>query len=471
MSMTKPTAAENCLPLRWVLAASVVIILMASYIAIKSASSVLWLVGLGACCLAVLIWLSFRPSPLEILFFILPMVWPLIPAATGIAPIVITILWVVAFLTIWFVKETTGNYLKTTVRTTFIYPLIVYTIIFILATFSNPVSSVAFSTYSQLIALIVFYWIFSQTLRSQDLNRIVTAMILGAVAGSVLFLIVTGQVMLLFALEGLAYGGLIRPTPLGYNANSWAYIQLIGVPLLMARVVHDRRDWRRNLVWMIPSGLLMFAVLIIIGSRSAILGVFLASLFAVVISPQARKFFLVVGAGIASLLVMIKPEILSLLGKVARVGTGLSGRGQIWQAVLDMVQSSPFVGFGPGWLKTHYFFYIPFVAHSLRFTVDRPSPHNAYLNIAADLGIFATIVVVFILILFVRRSWLIWKCTKNGNYLGLLIAINAVMLAGFVRSLFEVDFIVPHGYLTENLILITLLAIQDQLYGRVVLST
>jgi O-antigen ligase len=180
----------------------------------------------------------------------------------------------------------------------------------------------------------------------------------------------------------------------------------------------------------------------------------------------ARKYFWMAIIGGILVLVILSPETLKILSGTLRLRGGLSGREDIWPMALRTIFEHPFFGLGPSWFEQRFFFLSPLMTNGLYSAISKPSAHNAFLTIGTDLGFFASLLSLAIFALFATRTRALWSRLKNTPDFGILAGISALVLAGFMRALFETDTILPYRYFTINSLLIALLAIQDRLYTR-----
>ncbi|QDZ16450.1 O-antigen ligase family protein [Humibacter ginsenosidimutans] len=120
--------------------------------------------------------------------------------------------------------------------------------------------------------------------------------------------------------------------------------------------------------------------------------------------PQGRRVpvyvtgAVVVAAGAASI-VLFWGTITSLLGK----GADLTGRTNIWAAVIHLAQQKP--AFGWGWVSYWVPWAEPFKGLAIRNGVEYLQAHNAYLDVWLQLGIVGLVVFVLLVLSTFGRSW------------------------------------------------------------------
>jgi hypothetical protein len=448
----------------WFLLPCTFIVILSTLIAVAGDRSPLWV--LGFCILLAIIGLVLliRPSLLEILFFLMPLLFPAVPALTGVPAILITIGWILGLLLIWHLQNCTDGWRGEEIRPNFILIFVYYTVLVIFSILASPINSVSLSNLSQCVALIAIYWILTQALRNQNLYRLFIAIIAGSLLGALVYVTALVRIMPQLSLDYLILNT-FRPSLMNYNANSWAMCAIIGTPLTLAFLLNSSAGTRfRN--WMLPALVFMFVAALINMSRSALVAIGGACLFILLVHPR-RKMIFFYGGGICLLLFIVTlPFTYPYLDSMLRLQSGLSGREELWPLALNIIANDPILGMGPGMYSDRIFFLVSFVSDGLRKAVNLLSVHNVYLKIGVDIGIFGILLVLSIFALFAAHSRKLWKRLKEAPDFPVLVAISALMVAGFLRGIFEVDFIIPHGYLTENLVLITLLAVQDRLSAK-----
>jgi len=446
------------------MAAAILIVGLSLAIAASSLKSPLLPIAFWAGLLFLVLLYRLRPTALEILFFLLAPNLVLIPAATKIAESRTGLIWIILLLIIWYFKGMRGRWTQKSVRTPYVYLLVALCIILMVSLFVTPKFSLSYTTPPQALALVFVYWMLAQSLSGENFKRLLTALFLGTVAGAVGFLIAVGGGATRATLMNAAYG-FTRSFVLDYNPNFWGKYVYIGLPLaavLLLYLYKDKRHW----LWIIPGALMLFMVAFISMSRSALLAAGTSLAFLAFTHRRARKFFWVAIVGGMMVLLFLTPETLAMLSGALRLRSGLSGREDIWPLALQVISEHPFVGLGPSWFEERFFFLSPFMTNGLYSAISKPSAHNAFLTIGTDVGIFASIFALGIFFLFASRTRALWDRLKNTPNFGILVGLSALVLAGFVRALFETDTILPYRYFTINSLLIALLALQDQLYSR-----
>ncbi len=440
------------------------IVLLTVIIAVKSNESVLWFFGSCLIFLPLLLYFYFRPQPMDILFLLIAPSLIAIPGVIGIEAFPVTVMWLICMLLIWYVNGINLGWQLPNIPNPFIYPLVLYCSVVIISILFSQVDTGSLTNLIQCMAFIVVYWMFSHLFWGQNLHRLLNSIVLGVIISSVIFIIAftggTPQV----AIAGLVHG-IMRPEVLGFNANFWGFYPMIGIPLVATILLH-RKVKRWQWISLVCSGLLMLGVSVINMSRSALLAIAVSTLFILTTNRKGRKILLYSGIITAILFIIFLPRIYPSIASLLRFQMGLSGREQLWPMAWSIIEDHPLLGLSPTTFVERFFFQAPFMEQGLQKLIGKPTAHNAFLNSGIDIGLIGPLLLLAIFGLFAFRSFKLWRRLKSTPDFLVLVAINGVMIAGFCRSMFETDFIVPHGYITKNLILIILLAFQDQLFAR-----
>ncbi|MEH1843059.1 MAG: O-antigen ligase family protein [Nostoc sp.] len=135
----------------------------------------------------------------------------------------------------------------------------------------------------------------------------------------------------------------------------------------------------------------------------------------------------IVGIGLYTLFVSQADTILGTVGK----DTTLTGRSELWPAVLDMIAKKPWLGYG----------YAAFWQGNSEASVivqtvqwNAPNAHNGFLDVLLDLGVLGiSIFIIGFVLNFLRGIYLIrWNQTDES--LWLLIYLTYVILANLTES-------------------------------------
>ena len=213
-------------------------------------------------------------------------------------------------------------------------------------------------------------------------------------------------------------------------------VLFLGVLFFLAYLANV--PWR-HAWWMLPGAGLTVAALAFTYSRNAWLG--LAAGASGLVLTARRTFRIVV-----VLVAVLALGAVALPGPVAERGRSvvnledrtLRDRVAMWRAGLSMIAEHPLLGVGPGEVRTWY-------QHYRRPEAVRPSTghlHNSPIQVAAERGLPALFVWVWLWVVFFREGWRILG--RVGRELPIRRALVCASLAGvagfLVAGLFEHNF-------------------------------
>jgi exopolysaccharide production protein ExoQ len=255
------------------------------------------------------------------------------------------------------------------------------------------------------------------------------------------------------------------------NSSLLAFVALVGLIVFCIQFAAKSTNRVRTAFW------IAIAVVNIALTRSATITVALVVLAFVVIVVLALRrvgprgalaiyaavVALVVGGVIA--VTQLSSSILGLLGK----SDDLTGRLDIWNAVITLAQQRP--AFGWGWVS----YWVPWVApfDTLAFVagVRQLHAHNAWLDVFLQLGIVGLVVFGLLVLSTGIRSWQLATQTERvspdspGRFTTISLLPLLLLVALLVQSLAESRLLVEYGIVT--LVIIT---VKTKLHERPVVT-
>ncbi len=214
----------------------------------------------------------------------------------------------------------------------------------------------------------------------------------------------------------------------GFNANAFAIVSALGVPMAWSLAVRGRHGWLRVLNVAYPLWAMVAVVLAASrgGLLTAIVALAVVPLLLGRLSPVRRlSLFVALAAAItAGALVapVAFPELRQNLDRLAETndellgGGTLTGRTEIWDAGLDVFLGSPLVGVGMGGFNT---------AVWPVFLRNR-SPHNAFLSVAVGSGSIG--LALYVLLVAVVFLGVLANPARRGEHLVLGLALLVGMM-------------------------------------------
>ena len=447
-----------------ILALGFLIVPIAVFIAVISDTSLIWPLGLWAFLSLVILYARFRFSFLDVFFFLLPLVRSGISSLLMVPRNWVALCLIFLFFSYCFVDRCNSGWQQEPIRTPYSPFLIVFSFLFIPSLFANPMHERALSFLTQTLPLVAVYWIISQLLVGKSLPRLLKAFILGSVANASIFMIAfLGSNTKMF-MQGYLYG-MMRPLVLGENANTWPYTAVMGSVIILSFLIYGKVR-RIDQLWMVPALLLLLAVIVINMSRTAILGFLVSTVFLMATHPRSRKVLIYFLVLLNLTLIPILPYIWPKIEILFRFYRGLSGREYLWPLAWQILEDHVLLGIGPANFQGLLCLVAPLMPNGLSLVAGGPSAHNIWLHVGVEIGLLAPIVMLLMVLYFAARSKKLWFKLISSDQFPVLVAICAVVIFGFVRSIFESDFIIRPGNLANNLMIIVIFAIQYQLAVR-----
>jgi O-antigen ligase len=160
------------------------------------------------------------------------------------------------------------------------------------------------------------------------------------------------------------------------------------------------------------------------------------------------------------------PLIWPFLEEVLRLRAGMTGRESIWALAIEIISNKPFTGIGPANFQPRFILDAPFMRNGAFTRLGEPTAHNVFLHIGAEVGIFGPLLALSLVGLFIIRNLYLWPYLKGTPHFATLMALIAMFTAAFARSLFETELAFQHGNLYKNVLIIVILAFQDNLSTR-----
>lgn len=142
-------------------------------------------------------------------------------------------------------------------------------------------------------------------------------------------------------------------------------------------------------------------------------------------------FFISVAIAFGSIATSIFSNLNTVLGALGRDAT-LTGRTNIWAAVLDMIWQRPWLGYGYSgfWLglegKSAYVWY------AIHWTA--PHSHNGFLDLWVELGLLGLLVYVISFLICCYRAVTLARATKTSHGLWSLMFLTLAFLSNFSES-------------------------------------
>ena len=236
------------------------------------------------------------------------------------------------------------------------------------------------------------------------------------------------------------------------NRNQLGFIALIALIIFCLQLV-DGTVWR---IWGIAWLAIAIGTLALTRSSTVLLAaaavilVLGFALWARAIRPGSRR-----GLYSVATLVLLGMVAFGIFGRdilstVMGKSEDLTGRVTIWNAVTDLAQQRPSLGWG--WLSPWMPSSEPFGTLVTIKGVHYLQAHNAWLDVWAQLGISGLIVFAFLLLSTTWRAWFVaidrprWDLTTDRPFMGLSLLPLLILTALLAQSLAESQLLVQSGW-------------------------
>jgi putative inorganic carbon (HCO3(-)) transporter len=236
----------------------------------------------------------------------------------------------------------------------------------------------------------------------------------------------------ILAVRNFLSGTTLLAKPLYGDPNDLAYVLATTLPFALWLI--RERHWRRVLAAVL-GGIIVVGLALSL-SRGAMLGLAAGALWYVFThGRRARVLLLVLGVAALAVLVVVRSD-------ESRVDVALGAKEQVaqanvesrltsWRAALVMAQDHPLIGVGPGNFQLYYFVATGHPPGSVSYVA-----HNAYLEVAAELGLPA----LMLFVAFLGRSYhrlrqaIRWDAGPPGFASAVAAALVVAIVGAFTLS-------------------------------------
>jgi O-antigen ligase len=194
----------------------------------------------------------------------------------------------------------------------------------------------------------------------------------------------------------------------------------------------------RHAWWMLPGAGVTVAALAFTYSRNAWLGLAAGALGLVLTARRTLRIVVLLAAVLALGAVALPGPVTERVRSVVNLeDRTLRDRVAMWRAGLSMIAEHPLLGVGPGEVRTWY-------QHYRRPEAVRQSTghlHNSPIQVAAERGLPAFAVWVWLWVVFFREGWrLLGRAEREPSWRALICASLAGVAGFLVAGLFEHNF-------------------------------
>ena len=323
-------------------------------------------------------------------------------------------------------------------------PINIFLILLILVSLFSLINSIKMSSsiggMQKLFKGILLFFIIVETIKDRKkLRRIVWAALLGLVLVSVdgVFQYLTGKDFIRGYKFNIGFRypgqpGLRRLSASMHNPNDFSSYLVTVIPLAVSMALYYLKGKKKlllGLVWLIA-----FFCMFQTYSRGAILAFTIVMVLFSIIKKDKR----LAAALLAMLLILpfllprsvVNWSVTHLNPYEFFVEVG--GRRWHWQAAINMIKTHPFLGVGTNTFSINY--------ESYKIAADPLTgwyAHNAYLQLAAEIGILGLAIFLLMLLVVIRNWWRHYKGVRVSDFQAISLGIFGGFISYLIASALE----------------------------------
>jgi O-antigen ligase len=245
------------------------------------------------------------------------------------------------------------------------------------------------------------------------------------------------------------------------NVNAPGSYIIATIPFLFSFLHYEKlKKFRCGFYFMI---LLMLAAISLTASRSALIGISVASLVAIYLTNRKLFKSIIWFVLLVLFVFLLVPSLNELTTFYLRFDSGLTYRQDLWDISFGMFNDHPLTGIGPGNYTQTMLNYFPLMFDSWKaeiillmrdVTAGTNLSHNFYIAMLSDLGILGLISAVYLtFIFFYMCSKLLIRYKKEKDFFNYYLIVSAFSggIGMFIRSFFEGVGIMTYGWIKMDL--------------------
>jgi putative inorganic carbon (hco3(-)) transporter len=324
-------------------------------------------------------------------------------------------------------------------KTVLDYSLIIFFIIALISMIPSKNLAMSFQGIHKLFRYLLLFIAARNLVRDDKALSILSwALVIGGLIASLdaLFQILLGRDPLLGKTLALSFHNLLRTTAGFPNPNNFASYLAMLIPFTYAIGRYDTKY--RNYYFGIL--ILMVTAFAFTYARPAALAIAVSAILFVCIR---KDFFILAGAVLCFIaaVTLMPPEVRSWFSQVDSWKDFFSdpSRSLHHQTAINMIKAHPLIGVGINTFDINYGQY-----HEASDTFTRWTAHQAYLQIAAELGIIGLLVFLVVLFTLLKQSWQGFRAATNRPVIqNAILGLSAGMISFLLIAFFESNFWQP----------------------------
>ena len=328
---------------------------------------------------------------------------------------------------------------------TILYFLLLYAITFILSSIMSnyPLAGVGVFT-RQAAFFVIAYVLFALINDENTIKLYLTSFLI------VSFILVTAS-LIVFVGDGINLLEIISPnrpriSAIISNPEASTNFFVLSFPFIISFILIEGKKFKKKISYLL---LFYFSLgLILIMSRSAILGILLSTAIILFLLRRKKFFQLLISLSVVALVFVFYPPLNDLMTTFLRIESGMSARDYVWKMSMDMIEDNTIFGIGPGAYQYEMLNYFPYLLSDWwgklfiyynEVTGGVNLSHNFFLSLFTDMGILGILTAIALPIVYLRigiKTIKKYKLASPDRYY-LIVALFAAGSSIILRNFFN----------------------------------
>jgi O-antigen ligase len=221
---------------------------------------------------------------------------------------------------------------------------------------------------------------------------------------------------------------------------------VVALPLIISSLLYKKKFSDKNFEYFL---LFFFSFgLILMMSRSAILGILLSTAIVLFFLKRKRFYQLIMFISVLVLIFIFYQPLNELLTTFLRLESGMSARDYLWKMSMDMINDNTIFGIGPGAYQYEMLNYFPYMLNDwwgkifiyyIEVTGGANLSHNFFLTFFTDMGILGIVTAILLPVVYFRigiKTIIKYKNRDTDAYY-LIVALFAAGASIILRNFFN----------------------------------
>lgn len=322
-------------------------------------------------------------------------------------------------------------------------PIIIFAIVGFISTFNSLILKQSLMAIPIFVVgiFLSYYLVLGNITDKKFLKKFILAMILG------------GTITACLGIFQHLIWGIERSYATLIHINTLAGYLTLMIPIVLSLLFYAPKRGEKILLTF--SLITMIICLIFTRSRSGWLALVGAMSFLVIIKKEKR-----LAIGLTLVIIVVASLLMPSINARLRITFDLianKGRICLAKSALQMIKDYPLTGIG---VNTFLYIYPQYQLPEEKVS-DRPHAHNVFLQIGAEMGLFAIIILLWLLIRVFKIGWKTLRRTKDEYLRALVIGLLASLIAFLISQEFDFMWSRPNLFIFFWILLAMFLVIRN----------